>query len=162
MIRLHGMWLKGEVTIQGNVTTICDSAFYGCYGLTSITIPGSVTYIGPSAFNFCTALTSITIPDSVEFIDNFAFVMCRNLTSIIINDSVASRGIGVFDGCPGFAWEVLRDYSKSPNGRCPVVKVCSASTDRRIEAINSILNQMSDDKLELALGYLGELLNYKE
>ena len=38
-------------TIDGrSVTSIGDSAFYDCTGLTSITIPDSVTSIGDSAF----------------------------------------------------------------------------------------------------------------
>ena len=36
---------------DGSVTSIGDSAFNGCSGLTSITIPNSVTSIGDSAFN---------------------------------------------------------------------------------------------------------------
>ena len=36
-----------------SVTSIGESAFYKCYGLTSVTIPNSVTSIGSSAFYFC-------------------------------------------------------------------------------------------------------------
>ena len=38
------------------VTSIGDSAFYGCTGLTSVTIPDSVTSIGLEAFEGCTGL----------------------------------------------------------------------------------------------------------
>lgn len=49
--------LKGDITIPDGVTSISDSAFSGCSGLTSITIPDSVTDIGNSAFVGCSQLT---------------------------------------------------------------------------------------------------------
>ena len=45
-----------EVTYMNRtrkVTSIGESAFVRCYGLTSITIPNSVTSIGASAFERC-------------------------------------------------------------------------------------------------------------
>ena len=62
-----------SVTIPDSVTSIGNSAFYGCSGLTSVTIPDSVTSIGDSAFYGCSGLTSVTIPDSVTSIGNSAF-----------------------------------------------------------------------------------------
>ena len=62
-----------NTTIPNNVTSIGNSAFYGCTGLTSITIPSSVTRIGRSTFYECTGLTSIMIPSSVTSIDSWAF-----------------------------------------------------------------------------------------
>ena len=59
-----------------SVTSIGESAFYKCYGLTSVTIPNSVTSIGSSAFNYCTGLTSVTIPNSVTSIGDNAFDGC--------------------------------------------------------------------------------------
>ena len=61
------------IPTDGSVTSIGDSAFRGCSGLTSITIPDSVTSIGWGAFWYCTDLTNITIPDSVTSIGESAF-----------------------------------------------------------------------------------------
>ena len=47
--------------------------------LESITIPNSVTSIGESAFYGCSSLKSIVIPDSVTSIGKFAFSDCGNL-----------------------------------------------------------------------------------
>ncbi|MBD5067878.1 MAG: leucine-rich repeat protein [Alistipes sp.] len=57
-------------------------------GLTAYTIPNNVTSIGNSAFYGCTSLTSITIPDSVTSIENNAFSGCRSLTSIYCKATV--------------------------------------------------------------------------
>jgi len=92
---------KGSFTIPASVTTIADSAFYDCTGLTSITIPAGVTTIGDNAFSSCTGLTSITIPPSVTTIGRNAFFFCSALKSIKIPASVKNIGTGAFYGCPG-------------------------------------------------------------
>ena len=52
-----------SITIPNSVTTIRDSAFFGCYSLTSITIPNSVTTIGDFVFQYCYDLTSIVVEE---------------------------------------------------------------------------------------------------
>ena len=74
---------------DGSVTSIGDSAFAYCSGLTSITIPDSVTSIGYRAFYWCSSLTSVTIPDSVTSIGEKAFSDCSNLTDIYFGGSEA-------------------------------------------------------------------------
>ena len=49
------------IPADGSVTSIGDSAFSACIGLTSITIPDSVTRIGSLVFSGCTGLTSISV-----------------------------------------------------------------------------------------------------
>ncbi len=56
---------------------------------TSYEIPNSVTSIGQSAFWNCRGLTSITISDSVTSIGGFAFSWCINLTNITYNGTQA-------------------------------------------------------------------------
>ena len=82
-----------------NVTSIGNSTFYNCSGLTSITIPESVTSIGSSAFLGCKGLTSITIPNSVTSIGSSALSGCKGLTSITIPDSVKTIKNSAFSGC---------------------------------------------------------------
>ena len=53
-------WYNNEIY---TVTSISDSAFYACSGLTSISIPANVMDVGYDAFKECTALTSVTIKD---------------------------------------------------------------------------------------------------
>lgn len=48
-------------SINYSVTSIGESAFFGCTSLTSVSIPYSVTSIGGSAFGYCPGLTSVHI-----------------------------------------------------------------------------------------------------
>ena len=90
-----------SITIPDSVTDIGYRAFYNCTGLTSITIPNSVTSIGESAFEGCTGLTSITIPKSVTSIGSSTFYGCTGLTSVTILEGVTSIGSSAFEGCTG-------------------------------------------------------------
>ena len=84
--------------IPSSVTTIKDSAFYGC-SLASVTIPSSVTSIGDRAFYVCISLTNVTIPSSVTSIGDETFAYCNSLTSIAIPSSVTSIGDYTFHSC---------------------------------------------------------------
>ncbi|MBR2422427.1 MAG: leucine-rich repeat protein [Oscillospiraceae bacterium] len=90
-----------DYTVPDSVTTIGDSAFVGCLGLTSISIPDSVTTIIDGAFFNCSSLTSISIPNSVTAIDGYTFQYCTSLTSIELPDSITSIGEYAFYGCTG-------------------------------------------------------------
>ena len=90
---------QGAYSIPSSVTSIGQSAFSGCTGLTSVTIPNSVTSIEYAAFSGCTGLTSVTIPNSVTEIGSRAFKDCRGLTSVTIPNSV--KYLSGFDGCTG-------------------------------------------------------------
>ena len=114
-----------EVVITGG-TSILNSAFEGCSGLTSVTIPDSVTSIEESAFEGCSKITFATMPTlaidyipqnslqtvvltSGESIGDYAFYNCSSLTSVTLPDSVTSIGDYAFMGCHKLA-EV---YNKS-------------------------------------------------
>ena len=105
-----------------SVTSIGDSAFYGCTSLAEISIPESVTSIGTEAFtetpwaeaamaenglliinNILVKSTnsseSITIPDNVTGINNRVFYNSQNLKQISIPDSVSRIGDNAFENC---------------------------------------------------------------
>ena len=89
--------------IPNSVTSIGESAFSNCSGLTSVTIPNSVTSIGDGAFSGCSGLTSVTIPNSVTSIGDEAFYGCSELTSVTFNaekcTKMGSYSYLVFIGC---------------------------------------------------------------
>ena len=89
-----------SITIPKGVTSIGHLAFYGCSGLTSITIPKGVTSIGWGAFG-CSGLTSITLPDNVTSIESEAFYDCSGLTSITLPVGVTTIKHAAFARCNG-------------------------------------------------------------
>ena len=91
--------VNGAVAIPDSVTSIGDSAFWNCSGLTSVTIPDSVTNIGWGAFADCSGLTSVTIPGSVTYIDVDTFEGCSGLTSVTIPNGVTSIADYAFSLC---------------------------------------------------------------
>ena len=96
-----------------SVTSIGNSAFSGCSGLTSVTIPSSVTSIGDYAFSGCSGLTSVTIPSSVTSIGDYAFSGCSDLTSI--NVASGNTHYSSIDG-------VLYNYVQNTLIQCPGAK----------------------------------------
>ena len=62
-----------EYIVPNDVTSIGESAFRGCSGLTSVTIGNSVSSIGESAFYGCSGLTSVIIGSGVLSIGSSAF-----------------------------------------------------------------------------------------
>lgn len=74
--------------IPKSVTTIGQSAFYGCMGLKSIEIPDNVLSIGNSAFENCEGLFSVSIGNGVDNIENGTFRNCKELKSLTIGSNV--------------------------------------------------------------------------
>ena len=105
--------LAGSYTIPGSATSIGDSAFQSCAGLSSVVIPNGVTNIGNSAFYSCTSLTQINIPDSVSNIGGSAFYSCTSLTNVNFGSGVATLGSFAFGFCSSLT--AINVDSQNPN-----------------------------------------------
>ena len=90
-----------ELTLPDNIHFIEGEAFMGCSGLTELTLPNSVKSIGDGAFAYCSGLTKLTLPNILINIWESAFEGCSGLTELTLPNSVKSIGDGAFRGCRG-------------------------------------------------------------
>lgn len=97
----------------------------------SVTISEGVTSIKDSAFRDCSGLTSLTIPSSVTSIEDFAFYNCSGLTSVTYTGtSDPSPGEKVFDKCEKLkAVNVPANYKDSNFCGKPVKKPTQAKRE---------------------------------
>ena len=106
-----------ELTLPNSVTSIGGNAFEGCSGLTELILPNSVTSIGNAALFGCSSLTELILPNSVTSIGEYAFYYCSELTELILPNSVTSIGWYAFQGCTGLT-ELTLPNSVTSIGGC--------------------------------------------
>ena len=100
--RLHKDSVQ-SVSIDADVTSLGNYAFYNFQSLTSVTFGANsqITEIGGYAFAGCESLVSIEIPDGVTHIGNSAFNGCKLLENVALPSGVAYVGDGAFTDCEG-------------------------------------------------------------
>ena len=87
--------------IPNSVTSIGNSAFCGCSGLTELTLPDNIHFIEGEAFMGCSGLTELTLPNSVKSIGDGAFAYCSGLTKLTLPNILINIWESAFEGCSG-------------------------------------------------------------
>ena len=88
-----------KLTMQNNVSTIEQYAFYGCNKLTSATISNKVTVLSRSVFENCKKLASIALPNSIVTISQAAFKNCEALADMKMPTNINTIDTQAFYGC---------------------------------------------------------------
>lgn len=93
-----------SLKLEEGVTSIGDSAFVQCTGLTGdLIIPDSLTSIGTNAFMYCSGFTSLTLGKGLISVGQQAFMYCSGFTGdLVIPDSVQYLYTSAFAECTGF------------------------------------------------------------
>ncbi len=89
----------GKLTIPNTVESIGQSAFAGCYGLTSLELPEKLQSIGLGAFVGCKGLTQVTLPDTLGEIGDRAFYDCDQLQFVTFGTHIQAVGYNAFAKC---------------------------------------------------------------
>lgn len=121
-------WEKNDqithVVIESGVTSIGNSAFWGCFYLTDISMPDTVTRIGREAIYACLNLTSldisrvktfdagalcnsglteVAIPSGITELPGNLLSSCKKLTKVTLPEGITKIGVTVFGECESLA-----------------------------------------------------------
>ena len=96
--------VNGEITIPSeingfSVTSIAESAFDYCEGITKINLSNNIKSINRAAFRWCTNLETIQMSDKLSKIGEYAFYGCESIKSLSIPSSVTEIEHAAFSDC---------------------------------------------------------------
>lgn len=87
------------VDIGKGITHLSQYAFAGCVYFTDLFISETVTTMGDSAFANCAGLSAVTLPEKLEAVPALCFSGCQKLKSVVIPATVTEIGNSAFANC---------------------------------------------------------------
>ncbi len=112
----EGLTYIGNVAFRGTAWNTPETNQYR--NVRSVTLPSTLKGIGDSAFNGCFGLTSITLPEGLEIIGGNAFSNTGLKSVVIPEGTVASsaNGNNIFESAALESVEIYGDLSRDGNG----------------------------------------------
>ena len=143
--------------IPNSVTSIGESAFRGCSGLTELTLPNSITSIGEYAFYSCRGLTELTLPNSITSIGDYAFAYCSGLAKITsLAEIPPVCGFKVFNGVNKTNCELI-----VPEGSVAAYKQAEVWNEfSNISGFSGVEDTVADGNTIRAIGNQIEIIGY--
>ncbi len=121
---LPAVQLTGELVIPEGITAIAEYAYEKQTGITSIKFPSTLTTIGQSAFYGCTGLTGeVVFPEGVTTIGCESFRGCTGVTSIKLPSTLTTIDQQAFDGTGLTALELPKSVTKIDYGAFQKTKI---------------------------------------
>ncbi len=128
----YGCEALNSVTVPSSVQSIGDQAFMSCLALKSVTISEGVRSLGKDVFRYCYSLTDVSLPSTLTAVQDYSFNRCIALTSISIPSGVRSLGNYAFAECGKLVSVSLPDTLVSMGDYC--FSDCSALTSVNLPA----------------------------
>ena len=153
MLLVFAFCKLSSITFSSGLTTIGDSAFYGCSSLTSVDFSNcsKLTTIDGNAFRYCSELNSITFPSSLESIGDFTFGNCSSLTSIIFPSSLESIDNETFWECSNLSSITLDSWNGSFDSLSESAFEGVSPTGGTVSVKNPVDGHDSDELLQYLL-----------
>ena len=108
----YGCLMIKSMFIPSNIESIGFRAFRECSSLKIAFLGNGVKSIGEEAFYWCTSLNSIKLSEGLRYIGPFAFYNCQKLTKIEIPNSVNTIEGNAFSNCTSLTSAVLPNNLK--------------------------------------------------
>lgn len=115
--------INGSLVIPDKVSTLGESAFDSCSGISELKIGAGIRYVASNAFAYCKGLETVTLPANATKIGDNAFRCCEKIREITIPATVTTIRKNAFYKCLGLT--EVKFEGNAPTIDENVFKYCS-------------------------------------